>query len=440
MSKRIPRTVLALLAALSSVALNACASQESTRGVTVLAPRIDTGPGSEGYAFHQVLAAFTEETGIPFNYQETRALSEILLSNVPSGTLPDIAMLSSLGDVAKYSSDGKLHPLDDVLDAGTRAAFSRLWLFPKQDGDTEHIYTVPIKANLKSIIWFNPTLTPRPTPRTWDELVAYSHSLASTGIAPWCIGVGDAPSSGWPGIDMIDDILLHRFGADFYHRWARGSVPWTSPEVRGAWIAWGDIATDPKLTHGGSHTALLTDFKDAGRPMFRRPPGCFLEHQASFIMGFYQGFQANLRPGVDFDFFPFPSPGTRLWEISIDLAGMFNDTPQARALIRFLATDKAQRIWPGIAGGSAFTVSKNVSPEIYGKDLVSKRIAQVFASNDTLCFGGADLMPTSMRSAYNRAVLEYLSNPAQIDSILMKLEQIRTSIPQAEWLDLACTQ
>ena len=157
--------------------------------------------------------------------------------------------------------------------------------------------------------------------------------------------------------------------------------------------------------------ALFIDFGDAARPMFANPPGCILEHQASFMMGFYQDYQDGAgnrpRPGVDFDFFPFPASGLQNADkplrASTDLAGMFNDTPQARELIHYLATEKSQRIWPGIASSSAFTANKNVSPNVYGDD-VSKRIAGILRSAHTLCLNAGDLMPATMRNAYQRAV------------------------------------
>lgn len=432
--------VLALM--LSAADLNACTDQTSIGSVTVLAPWLGSDPDTEGYAFRKVLANFTADTGIQVNYQETRALAQVLLSSVPGGTAPDVAVLTSPGDLAKFARSGKLRPLDDVLDDRQRNAYNPSWLL----SEGEHIYTVPIKANLKSIIWYNPARATQPVPSTWEGLVAFSRDAAARGTTPWCMGMGDAPLSGWPGVDLINDIFLHRFGPGRYRSWAFGKLPWTSDAVREAWTSWGEFAADPGFVHGGRHTVLLTDFKDAGRPMFGNPPGCLLEHQASFIMSFYRRYRdlplGIPKPVVDFNFAPFPAAAElgagRFWETSIDLAGMFNDTPQARALMRFLSTDDAQKIWPGIEGGSAFTVNKNVDPAIYGNDEISRKIAGVFRSTDTLCFSASDIMPATMRYAYFRAVLEYLADPTQLAKILQKLDQIRIGIPSEEWLDLPC--
>jgi alpha-glucoside transport system substrate-binding protein len=432
--------LLLALAVLSVTSLTACSSESSNGSVTILGPWI----GTEGSAFRQVLAEFKKRTGIHVNYQDTRSLSQVLLSNVQGGTPPDIAMLSSPGELAKYARMGALHPLDDVIDEDQQAAFPQPWLLRQKDG---HIYTVPVKASLKTIIWYNPKRAFQPQqqpPKTWSDLVTYTQSIASTGITPWCMGMGDSSNSGWAGTDFIESIFLHKFGPELYRQWTFGKLAWTSPQVTEAWTLWGEIAVNPSLVHGGPRTALLTDFGDAGRPMFADPPGCVLEHQGSFMTSFYQGYKPadGSRPqlGADFDFFPFPTFGNQnagtWWEASADLAGMFNNTPQARELMRFLATD-AQRSWPTISGSGAFTVNKNADPSEYN-DEVSKKIADILKKAEILCFDAAGLMPVTMRNAYYRAILEYLNDPSQLDALLTTLDEVQEGIAPEDWLDLSC--
>jgi alpha-glucoside transport system substrate-binding protein len=182
------------------------------------------------------------------------------------------------------------------------------------------------------------------------------------------MGMGSTPISGWPGADWIEDILLHQFGTDIYQKWASGNLPWTSQPVRKAWQEWGTITATT-----GSRSTLLTDWTDAGRPMFTNPPGCYLDHQPSFIIASYQNYRKEkLKPGTDFDFFPFPAGAAGgAFIVSADMATMFNDTPQARQLIKYLATAKAQAIWPH-SGGGAFSVNKKMNQNVY-PDGVSKK-------------------------------------------------------------------
>ncbi|MCA1603954.1 MAG: ABC transporter substrate-binding protein [Acidobacteria bacterium] len=420
-----------------NISLGACSTVGSAGSVTVLGP----WSGTEESNFNKVLDNFEDETGIRVFYRSTRALNQVLSSDVQRGAPPDIAILSGPNDLAQYVPSGELKPLDDVI-GPPQGTYSEWWLGLQKLGK-DKLYGVVVKANLGSIIWFNPNHFSGPNSGTWDEFVAIGRSMAGPGGTPWCMGMGDTPNSGWPGTDWIEDILLHQSGTDVYRQWGHGTLPWTSPQVREAWVTWGTITAST-----GSRSALLTDFHDAGRPMFASPPECFFHHQPSFIMNFYQDYQQGagtaLKAGADFDFFPFPTfgnqngdPASKAYKVSADLATMFNDTPQARQLIRYLATDEAQRIWPAIPNGGAFSANKNVDLSVYS-DEVSRRIADTLTSAGTLCYDAASLMPETMSNAFSRAVLEYLSDPNQLNSLLVELDKVRQGLAPDEWLDFPC--
>ncbi|HVQ90871.1 MAG TPA: ABC transporter substrate-binding protein [Mycobacteriales bacterium] len=433
-----PGAALLALAALAAACLTACARPPQAGSVTVLGPWAGTERGTEGYAFRRIIAAFEAETGVHVTYQDTRALPQVLLSNVQGGTPPNVAILSGVGELARYARAGDMFPLDGVVPPDRQAVFPRQWLLPQRDGSAEHIYTVPVKANLKSLVWFNRTQGPRPVPQTWAGLMAYTRSVVDRGGTPWCMGMGDPPSSGWPGTDLIEDILLRQAGPDAFQHLSAGVLPWNSGPMARAWTTWSTLV-GPTQLRGGPHAAVLTDFQDAGRALFDDPPKCYLDHQASFIMSFYQKYEHPVRPGVDFDFFPFPSftprPAEEPWEASADLAGMFDDTPQTRQFMRFLAGDEVSRIWAESVSG-AFSVNRNTDPRWY-PDPVSKRIANVLATKP-LCLDAADVMPAAMRAAFYRAVLEYLDGTKKSTVLLDELEQIRRAIPTRDWTSLPC--
>jgi len=417
------------LLALVAVLLGSVACSAAGKGTVVV---LASWTGAEEQDFRKVLQAFTGKTGIEFDYQGTRALDQVLASDVQHGTPPDVAVLPNPGSLAGYVHQGKIKPLGDVL--GEQSTGS--WQTLEKVGTTQQ-YAVAVKADLKSAIWYATANLPGPKPATWAELLALSGKLTADGRTPWCLGLGAPPTSGWPGTDWIEDILLHTAGPDFYRRWAAGRVAWTAPEIRKAWADWGELVTPGGAVRGGAPAALLTDFGDAGRPLFTTPPGCLLEHQASFIMGNYRRADNTVpEPAKDFDFFRFPGP--EVSEVSADLAGMFHDTPQARELMRFLASDEAQRIWPGIHRGRVFSVDTTVTG-VYD-DPVSRRVAEILtASRQPLCFDASDLMPATMTGAFYRAVLEYLNDPGRLDDLLKQLETVRNP-STGDWVDVPCGQ
>jgi alpha-glucoside transport system substrate-binding protein len=47
-------------------------------------------------------------------------------------------------------------------------------------------------------------------------------------------------------------------------------------------------------------------------------------------------------------------------------------------------------------------------------------------------------MPAAMRDAFRRAVLEYLSDPNQLDQLLDELDKVRQRIAPPAWLTIPC--
>ncbi len=420
--------ILFVIALLALTCLPACASAGSTDTVTIMA----SWSGAEKSSFQKVLDDFEAQEGIKVKYIGTRALSQVLQSEVQQGTPPHIAVMPSPGELATYAREGYLHELDDIV-RQPADAYSSQWL-ELEKAARPNRYAVAVKADLKSVVWYNPANLTGAKPRTGAELLALSEDAVAAGRTPWCMGMGATPDSGWPGTDWIEDILLHQSGPDVYRQWAAGTLPWTSDPVRAAWTTWGRLA-GPGAVRGGATSALLTDFGDSGRPLFTEPAGCLLDHQATFITGVYKGY--GVAVGKDFDFFPFPTFGDtpRAWEVSADLAAMFEDTPQARKLIDYLASERAQRIWP--SDGTAFSVNRKVDRGVYADD-VSRRIAETLTSNETLCFDASDLMPAAMRTTFYRAVLEHLDDPGGLEVLLGKLETVRNGVKTEEWLDFPC--
>jgi alpha-glucoside transport system substrate-binding protein len=447
-------TVAALIAA---PALGGCTGPAADGPVTVLA----TWTGDEEAYFRKVLDRFHDTTGIEVTYQGTRAAREVLLSEVQKGTPPDIAVLPSPTELATYRSRGLLRSLGTP--AGSAAAPQRRQL---EMLGTDQRYVVPIKADLKGLIWYDPAASPdlaASPPGTWGALRELSRRYAMAGRTPWCMGVAASSDAGWPGTDWIEDILLHRSGRSTYRDWAAGRLAWNSTKVRQAWTAWGALVGAPGMVRGGANAALLTDFGDAGRPMFAARPGCLLHHQASFQIGIHREYAKAMPGPVQPNFFDFPvfaaadggQPGAvgQVREVSADVAGLFTDSPAARRLIDFLATDEAQRIWPESSGGTVFSVNQHLPVGSY--DATGTRIArELTQSSAALCFDASDLMPSSMASEFERAVLEFLhlsnaqqtqpdpgaGKPDPLGDLLDDLERVRQGLRAdgTTWLDLPC--
>jgi len=441
---RSPRRAVALLAAcgLAAGALAACGG--GSAGGPAVVTVLGSWTGDEQSGFLAMVRGFEHATGIQVDYTGTRDADAVLASDLKDGNPPDLAVLSRPGELRQDAADGTLVPIDAALDQARLARqYTPGWRSLMQaagPSGARHYYAIIVKAALKSVIWYDPRQFPaRDLSRltspglTWDQLTGVARGLARGGVTPWCLGLEDSSDSGWPGTDWIEDIVLHRSGPKVYDQWVAGTLPWTSAPIRQAWQAFGRVASTRGLARGGPAAALVTSYAQAGQPLFTRPPGCYLDHEGSFITAFYAqdrlggSRHAHPRPRTDFDFVPFPplaSAGKGTAEVAGDLLGMFRGTAAARKLISYLTTPAAQEAWIRRPGSGAISVNRLVPLADY-PDPVSRELARNLLGAASVRFDASDSMPQIMENAFNNAVLEYLDDPGQLDVILGGLDQVR---------------
>ncbi len=392
--------------------------------VTVLA----SWGGAEQDDFMAMVKPFEDQTGVKVQYEGTRDLNAVLTSRVQGGNPPDLAGLPGPGQMATFARAGKLVDLSSVLDQqAMQQQYTASWLQLGQvNGKQVGIF---IKTALKGLIWNNPSqfskVSGGSAPKTWDDLMSLSNKIAAGGTTPWCIGLESGATSGWPGTDWISSIVLHQSGPDVYDQWYQGKLKWSSPQIKQAWQTWGQIAADPKMVYGGKQGMLAANFGTAGDPMFANPPKCYMDHQGDFMTTFFTQDNPGLKPVQGYDFFMFPdinSKYTGSIQVAGDLFGMFRDTPQARELIKYLTTPQAQGIW--VKRGGALSPNKQLPQDSYPDQLAAKE-GQIMTSATTARFSAGDLMPQAMTNAFYKAVLDYVQNPGDLDSILANLDKVQ---------------
>jgi alpha-glucoside transport system substrate-binding protein len=382
--------------------------------------------GDELDSFMAMVAPFEERTGINVAFEGTRDLNAVLTTRTQGGNPPDLAGLPGPGQLIEYAREGHLVPLDDVLDMNRmRQEYDEGFLnLATQDGQ---MYGIFIRAAVKSLVWYNPPAFEAAgyqIPTTWDELRALEDQIIADGVTPWCIGLESGAASGWPGTDWIEDIMLRTAGTDVYDQWWNHEIAWTSAEVRNAWETWGEIVNDPDRVYGGLQTVVTLNFGEAPFPLFEDPPGCYLHRQASFITGFIEEQFPDLEAGVDYDFFMFPEIDPQHDNpllVAGDLFGMFNDTPQARALMEYLVSAEAQSIWA--ERGGFLSANRTVDPQVY-PDHTTRQIAEMLAEAPAVRFDASDLMPEAVNNAFWSGILDFVVNPGQLDAILQNIESI----------------
>jgi len=378
------------LAIASILALPGCnnSSEPAENTVTILGVIV----GEQQAKLEAAIAPFEEETGIDVVYEGTDAFATLLPVRVESGDAPDLAMFPQPGLMNDFARAGRLISLTSFMDRATlQAAYPDTWLDLGTVDDEP--YAIWYRASVKSLVWYNPTAFEAKSydiPTSWDELTALSDKIVSDDKTPWCLGLESGNATGWPGTDWVEDIMLRTAGPEAYEQWVSNDIPFNAPEVVNAFNEFGKVLLNPDYVSGGAVGAVSTPFGDAPQGLFNDSPSCYLHRQANFIETFLP---EGLTPGVDYDVFPLPGIDDRFGLpilVAGDAFGMFNDTPEARALMEYLATPTPHEIWAGLGG--FISPHKSVSPEAY-PNAVSQKIARILADAETIRFDGSDMMP-----------------------------------------------
>jgi alpha-glucoside transport system substrate-binding protein len=424
--RKVTTLIGAAMVALVAVAACGSSSTASKGSVHVLA----VWAAAEQDSFMATLAPFEAQTGIHVLYESTRDVDSVLATRIAAGNPPEISSLPSPATLSKYAAQGKLVQLDNgILDMNTmNAQYSPGWI--KLGTINGKLYEIFAWASVKGLIWYNPTKFAAKgytVPTTWADLMTLSAKIKADGTTPWCIAVASGASSGWPGSDWVKEIVLSQSGPAVYDSWWQGKTKWTDPAIKLAWQTWGQIlGPNASNVSGGSKTILSQPFGNGGDGMFKSPPKCYMHNQASFITANFVT-QDKAVPGTDFKFFPLPDVDPQFAGAHVgagDAFSMLKDTPQARSLIKYLTTPEAQAIW--VKRGGKLSPNKSFDPALYPDD-ITRQVAQVMTTAKIFDFDAGDLMPTAMFNAYWGAVLKFVANQNNLDSILQSLDAVQAT-------------
>lgn len=398
---------------------NAPQTTEVQSGDTITILGTLTGVGED--KMRAAMAPFTAATGIEIIYEGSDAFTTLVPVRVDSGNPPDMALFPQPGLMMDFAEAGQMVPLTDFIDRATLGDAYDEYLLNLVSLEDD-VYGLWMRADVKSLVWYNPQAFEAKgytVPETWAEMEALSDRIVADGSKPWCMGMESGQATGWVGTDWVEDILLRQAGPAVYDQWVSHEIPFADPQVKAAFEGFGAIALDPNAVLGGTTGILSTPFGEAPLPLFANPPGCYLHHQASFIVEFLP---ETIEPGVNLSVFPLPSMDPAQGNAVIlggIVFGVFNDTPAVRALMTYLATPEPHAIWAGL--GSYISPHRQVSLDAYPDDLTRKQ-AEILRNADVLRFDGADLMPGAIGTgAFWSGIVDYVDGQ-DLDTVLSDID------------------
>ena len=144
---------------------------------------------------------------------------------VAGGNAPDLAIIPQPGLLAQMVKSGKVQQPN----AGTVANVDKYWNKAWKAYGTVNgtFYAAPMSANMKSLVWYSPkafTAAGYAVPKTWDEMMALSDTIANAGKKPWCGGISSGTATGWPATDWLEQVVLRTGGGDVYDKWVSHAI------------------------------------------------------------------------------------------------------------------------------------------------------------------------------------------------------------------------
>jgi len=371
--------------------------------------------------FQKEFDAFTQRTGITVEYESNKDFETLILVRVEGGNAPDIAQFAQPGLMADFVRKGKVIDLNTFMDKDFLAKqYKQTFLdLATVDGKMAGLWH---NNDVKSLVWYPKEAFDAKgyqIPQTWDDMLKLTDQIVADGGTPWCIGIESAGATGWVGTDWVEDVMLRTTTPENYDKWTRGELKFTSPEVKSAFETVGKIWFNPKYVYGGTDTILTTGFGDAPKPMFDKPPKCWLHRQASFIKNF---FPQDAVYGKDYAYFYLPpidptygKPVLGSGSISV----MFNDRPEVREVMKFLTTGESMKV--EAEAGVAVAPHSDARLEWY-PDEGTRGFAKILGDASTFRFDGSDLMPGVVGAgSFWKGIVDWV-NGGDLDTILKTID------------------
>jgi len=390
--------------------------------VTMSGPFVD----NDAVKFEQSVKAFEELTGIDIQYEGSKEFEASIAIRIDGGNPPDIADFPQPGLLDTFVKKGKVIDLNKVLDMGkVKANYIQSWLdMATMKGPSGDIMAgIWGRVNGKSLVWYNKKAFDAAgykVPTTWAELVALQKTIMADGDTPWAVGIESGAATGWAATDWIEEMMLRTTSLENYDKWVRGELKFDSPEVRKAVKAMTDIWFTDGMVYGGRKGISTTSFGDAPKVMFDNPPKAWLHKQGNFITSF---FPDNLKAGVDYDFFYLPGIDPALGRpvlVAGDIYAMFNDRPEVRMVMQYLATGASVEGW--VRAGGAISPHKDSKLDWYS-NAVDRKVAEIIQNATSVRFDGSDLMPGAVGAgSFWKEMTAYVSGSKSLDDALKAID------------------
>ncbi|MER7539160.1 ABC transporter substrate-binding protein [Streptomyces sp. NPDC097704] len=393
----------------------------SLKGEKIEVAAVWTGPEQENFV--KVLKEFEKRTGATVTFVPAQdPIVNFLGTKIAGGSPPDVAMLPQVGAIQQAAAQKWLKPVGPEAKAALAANYSRGWQDLGAVDGTQ--YGVYFKAANKSLVWYNTAVfddAGATEPKTWQDFLATAETVSASGVTPVSVGGAD----GWTLTDWFENVYLSQAGPARYDQLAKHEIKWTDPSVAAALKTLAELFGKPSLIAGGPAGALQTEYPASVTQTFTggdQPKGAMV-FEGDFAAVNIAQTKAEI--GKDAKVFPFPKAGGTSPVVTAgDAAVALKDTKGAQALLAFLASPDAARIWA--AEGGFLSPNKSLDPAAYPNDVQREIAEALIGAGDDFRFDMSDQMPQSFGGTPGKgewkALQDFLKNPKDIAGTQARLE------------------
>ncbi|WEH33715.1 extracellular solute-binding protein [Streptomyces sp. AM 4-1-1] len=391
------------------------------KGERISVAAVWTGPEQEN--FGKVLKEFEKRTGATVTFVPAQdPIVNFLGTKIAGGQPPDVAMIPQVGAVQQAVAKKWAKPVGAAAKAELTKNYSKVWQDLGAVDGTQ--YGVYFKAANKSLIWYNAKAFENAgasEPKTWKDFLSTAETISASGVTPVSVGGAD----GWTLTDWFENVYLSQAGPEKYDQLAQHRIKWTDPSVKDALTTLAQLFGKPALITGGADGALQTEFPASVTQTFTggdQPKG------AMVFEGDFVGVniaQTEARIGTDAKVFPFPAVGADSPVVTGgDAAVALKDTKGAQALLTWLASADAAKIWA--RAGGFISPNKSLDASAYPNDVQRTMAQALVAAGDDVRFDMSDQAPQSFGGTPGKGewktLQDFLKNPKDIAGTQQRLE------------------
>jgi alpha-glucoside transport system substrate-binding protein len=337
---------------------------------------------------------FEDCTNIKIDYEGSAEFETQIKVRAEGGSAPDLAVFPQPGLLSSFVKTNKLKPVPAPVKANLDKNWAPDWAkYTTIDGKT---YGAPLGSNVKSFVWYSPSLFKEKgyaVPKSWDELIKLSDTIAATDVKAWCAGIESGDATGWPATDWLEDIILRDQGPEVYDQWVSHKIPFNDPKIISAAERAATILKNPKYV-GNPKTIVTTSFQEGGLPVKEKK--CGLHRQASF---YANQWVKGTKVAEDGDVFAFyfppidPAKGKPVL-VAGEFVSAFADRDEVVKVQTYLASaewaNSRAKLGDWVSANKGLDVSAVVNP-------IDKLSVQILQDPSTVArFDGSDLMPAQV--------------------------------------------